>query len=67
MDFLSFFEIHVKPVSVFCDCLIAAQWNQVRELIDFVTELLSAGAQVWESSVTKWALQHRMVRAGRHD
>jgi len=24
MDFLSFFEMHVKPVSVFCDCLIAA-------------------------------------------
>jgi hypothetical protein len=29
MDFLSFFEMHIKPVSVFCDCLIAAQWNQI--------------------------------------
>jgi hypothetical protein len=31
MDFLSFVEIHVKPVSVFYDWLIGAQWNQIRD------------------------------------
>jgi hypothetical protein len=46
MDFLSFFEMHVKPVSVFCDCLIAAQLESDSRLMEFVTELLSAGAQV---------------------
>jgi Protein of unknown function (DUF2934) len=31
MDFPSFFEMHAKLVSVFCDCLLKAQWNPIRD------------------------------------
>jgi len=60
MDFPSFFEMHAKLVSVFCDCLIDTQWNRIRD--DGICDSCSLqGSQVWEWSVTKWAPQHRMV------
>jgi len=58
MDFLSFFEVHVKPVSVFCDCLIGL--NAIRfARMEFVTELLSARPSVE-------VVRHKMGSSASH-